>query len=71
MSFIVKSANAANPCYFVAEAGINHNGDESLAKKLIDVAVKSGADAVKFQTFIPDEVVSVDTPLLTSKREKY
>ncbi len=37
------------PCYIIGEIGINHNGDISLAKKLIDVASKSGANAVKFQ----------------------
>ena len=37
------------PCYIIAEIGINHNGKISLAKKLIDVATKSGANAVKFQ----------------------
>lgn len=37
------------PCYIVAEIGINHNGELNLAKKLIDAAVNSGADAVKFQ----------------------
>jgi N-acetylneuraminate synthase len=38
-----------NPCYVVAEIGINHNGDLDLAKRLIDVAVSSGCEAVKFQ----------------------
>lgn len=37
------------PCYIIAEIGINHNGDLSLAKKLIDVAFEAGANAVKFQ----------------------
>ncbi len=37
------------PCYIIAEIGINHNGDLSLAKKLIDAAIESGASAVKFQ----------------------
>lgn len=37
------------PCYVIAEIGINHNGDLSLAKKLIDVAVDAGVNAVKFQ----------------------
>ena len=36
------------PCYVIAEIGINHNGDLSLAKKLIDAAVSAGANAVKF-----------------------
>ena len=35
----------------IAEAGVNHNGDMELAKKLIDVAAEAGADLVKFQTF--------------------
>ncbi len=38
-----------HPCYIIAEIGINHNGNVSVAKKLIDESVKSGADAVKFQ----------------------
>ena len=37
------------PCYIIAEIGINHNGDLSTAKKLIDVALESGVNAVKFQ----------------------
>ena len=42
--------------YIIAEAGVNHNGDINLAKELIDVAYKSGADAVKFQTWKPGEL---------------
>ena len=38
-----------NSCYIIAEAGLNHNGSIEIAKKLIDIAVDSGADAVKFQ----------------------
>jgi len=44
--------------YIIAEAGDNHNGDFHLALKLIDVAVGSGADCVKFQTFVTEEVIS-------------
>ncbi|NQU63599.1 MAG: N-acetylneuraminate synthase [SAR324 cluster bacterium] len=44
--------------FIIAEAGVNHNGDIGLAKKLIDVAANSGADAVKFQTFKAENVVS-------------
>ena len=44
------------PCYVVAEIGINHNGDLNLAKKLIDVAVVAGCDAVKFQKRTVDVV---------------
>jgi len=42
----------------IAEAGVNHNGDFELAKKLISAAAKAGADYVKFQTFKADKIVS-------------
>ena len=44
--------------FIIAEAGVNHNGSIKLAKKMIDVAVESGADAVKFQTFKTENLVS-------------
>ena len=44
--------------FVIAEAGVNHNGSLDLAKKLIDVAVEAGADAVKFQTFKAEKLVS-------------
>ena len=50
------------PCFIIAEAGVNHNGDITLAKQLIDVAVDAGADAVKFQTFIADEIILRNAP---------
>ena len=49
--------------FIIAEAGVNHNGDINLAKKLIDVAVEAGADAVKFQTFKAEEVISEVAPM--------
>lgn len=47
-----------NRIYIIAEAGVNHNGDLSLAKQLIDAAKTAGADAVKFQTFVSTNLVS-------------
>ncbi|WP_297431719.1 N-acetylneuraminate synthase [Sulfurimonas sp.] len=44
--------------FIIAEAGVNHNGSVELAKKLIDVASDAGADAVKFQTFKAEKLVS-------------
>jgi len=44
--------------FIIAEAGVNHNGSIELAKKLIDVASDAGADAVKFQTFKAEQLVS-------------
>ncbi len=46
--------------YFIAEAGVNHNGNLETAEKLIDVAAEGGADAVKFQTFSADRLVTKD-----------
>ncbi len=44
--------------FIIAEAGVNHNGDINLAKKLIDVAVEAGVDAVKFQTWKTELLVT-------------
>ena len=50
--------NKIKKVFIIAEAGVNHNGSIELAKKLIDVAVDSGVDAVKFQTFKAINLVS-------------
>jgi len=47
-----------NKVFIIAEAGVNHNGCIATAKKLIDAAVNAGADAVKFQTFKAENIVS-------------
>ena len=44
----------------IAEAGVNHNGRLDLAKKLVDAAISSGADVVKFQTFKAENLVTVN-----------
>jgi N-acetylneuraminate synthase len=48
--------------FIIAEAGVNHNGSIDLAKQLIDAAVDSGADAVKFQTFQANKLASLKAP---------
>jgi N,N'-diacetyllegionaminate synthase len=57
-----KSIGLGQPVFVIAEAGVNHNGDLKMARELIDVAVDSGADAVKFQTFHADRLVMPDAP---------
>jgi len=54
--------NSSQGCFVIAEAGVNHNGDLGLAMKLIDAAVASGADAVKFQTFSAEKVAAHSAP---------
>lgn len=51
-----------HPLFFIAEAGVNHNGDLKLAKELVDVAVDAKADAVKFQTFKAEELNTPNAP---------
>ena len=48
--------------FIVAEIGCNHNGDPALAKKMVDVAKECGVDAVKFQTFKADKLISKYAP---------
>jgi len=48
--------------FIIAEAGVNHSGSLELARKMIDAAVESGADAIKFQTFKAEKVVSRYAP---------
>ena len=48
--------------YIIAEAGVNHEGSMDLAKRLIDEAAESGANAIKFQTYKADTIASKDSP---------
>lgn len=57
------------PAYFIAEAGVNHNGDLEVAKNLIDVALEAKADAVKFQTFSADRLVTRDASKAQYQKE--
>ena len=50
------------PCYVIAEAGANHNGDLGIARELIDVAADAGADAAKFQVYSGASLYSTKTP---------
>ena len=61
--------SALQKCYLIAEIGVNHNGDMNLARKMIDEAIKSGADAVKFQTFKAKTLVTKGTPKVKYQQE--
>ncbi len=57
------------PCYLIAEIGINHNGDMGLACEQIAAAAEAGADAVKFQNYKTEDFISDDTLTLTYKSQ--
>ena len=70
------AAGDGHPCFIVAEIGINHNGDVDLARKLIDVAVSAGCNAVKFQkrtievVYTPEELARPrESPFGTTNAE--
>ena len=50
-----------NATYIIAEAGVNHNGSLKLAKKLASIASSAGADAVKFQYFRTENIITKNT----------
>lgn len=60
-----------NKIFIIAEAGVNHNGKLSMAYKLIDKAAKSKVDAIKFQTFTADNLVTKSAPLAKYQKKKY
>jgi N,N'-diacetyllegionaminate synthase len=70
--FSVKGRLVGNghPCFVIAEAGVNHNGDIRLAHQLVDVAATCGTDAVKFQMFVPDALVSVTASAAPYQRDQ-
>jgi N-acetylneuraminate synthase/N,N'-diacetyllegionaminate synthase len=57
-----KELGPGKPCFIIAEAGVNHNGDVALAEKLVYAAAEAGADAVKFQTFKAEQVTTETSP---------
>ena len=67
INLLFKIGDLIKPIFITAEIGINHNGDMSICKKLIDVVKESGCDAVKFQKRDIDQVYTKD--FLASHRD--
>ena len=61
--------NTNNKVYIIGEIGINHGGSIDVARELIDSAAKTGADAVKFQTYITEKRVAADSPIFDILKE--
>ena len=57
-----RGIGGSSPCFVIAEAGVNHNGELDRAIALVDIAAECGADAVKFQTFDAERLVTRDAP---------
>lgn len=56
------SIGPGHPCFVVAEAGVNHNGDLARALEMVSIAAAAGADAVKFQTFKTENIITRTAP---------
>ncbi|OIO54306.1 hypothetical protein AUJ46_03115 [Candidatus Peregrinibacteria bacterium CG1_02_54_53] len=64
-----RNPSSSSSVFIIAEAGVNHNGKEDMAMRLVDAASDAGADAVKFQLFDPDELAGA-APLASYQKEK-
>lgn len=60
--FEIDGKQIGNKTYFIAEAGLNHNGDIKIAKKLVEEAYNAGADAIKFQTYKTENFIAESNP---------
>ncbi len=63
--------NNLKKCYLIAEIGVNHNNNLRLAKKMIFLAKKSGANAVKFQTFKASKLAKINTPKVQYQKKNH
>lgn len=66
---MMKTTDDSNHVIIIAEAGVNHNGDLNLARKMVYAAKEAGADYVKFQTAVPELVISTFAPKAEYQKE--
>ena len=59
------------PVFIIAEVGVNHNGSIDNALKMVEVAARSKVDAVKFQLYKTDELVSFESPLMKYQSDEH
>lgn len=65
-----RNVGSGEPCFVIAEAGVNHNGDPELAHRLVDAAADARADAVKFQIFDAKHVAAPDASKAAYQAER-
>jgi N-acetylneuraminate synthase len=70
VTFGNRTIGDGQPIFIIAEAGVNHNGKMELAKQLIDAAHEAGVDAVKFQTFKTEEVITREAEMADYQKEQ-
>jgi N-acetylneuraminate synthase len=65
-----RAVGDGRPCFVIAEAGVNHNGELAHARELVRVAARAGADAIKFQTFAADRLATATAPKASYQLER-
>ena len=65
----MKTTEDTDHVIIIAEAGVNHNGNLDLARKMVYAAKEAGADYVKFQTAVPELVISTIAPKAEYQKE--
>ncbi len=64
-----RHVGTGHACFIIAEAGVNHNGEIELAKRLVDAAREANADAVKFQTWVTEKLIATDAAMAEYQKQ--